>query len=134
MVLDMNAIPADLFGLPAHDVTAGAIHHDRWCSPYLCVRFPGLHGRVRIELEYWNPTMIDVPANAVALRVNHRAIDVRLDLQPEDIVTVRQEVDVEGELLLSLRSAGRCPPSTDDLRTIALVIRHLAVEPVSMDG
>lgn len=127
------AIAPGLFDLPSNHVTSGTVYHDGWCAPYLCVHFPTVIGRVRVGIEFWNPLMIDLNPNEVVVRANHRAIAVFPDLLPEQIQSVQQDLDVEpaGGLVLSIRSAGRCPPLAHDVRPLALVIRSLSVEPIS---
>lgn len=125
-----TVIPSSLFALPVHSVVSGTLYHDGWCTPYLCVHFPELHGHVQVELEFWNPTMIDMDPNDIVVRADHRAIAFYSNLLPEQIRSVRHDMDIQGDqgLFLSIRSAGRCPPSADDLRSLALVIRRLSVE------
>ncbi|AOH84404.1 hypothetical protein AWL63_10930 [Sphingomonas panacis] len=127
-----TAIAPGLFDLPPHLVTSGTIYHDAWCTPYLCIHFPDLIGRVRVTVEFWNPAMIDRNPNEVVIRLDHRAIAVFPDLMPEQIQGVQRDVDVgaEGGLVLSIRSAGRCPQLAHDIRPLALVIRNLTLEPM----
>lgn len=123
-------ISPSLFDLPVHHVVSGVLYHDGWCTPYFCVRFPELRGRVQVEVEFWNPSMVDLDPNDVVVRVDHRAIASFSNLVPEQIRSVQQNVDVQNGqgLFLSIRSAGRCPQSADDLRSLALVIRKLSVK------
>lgn len=125
-------IPPSLFQLPVHSVVSGTLYHDGWCSPYLCIHFPELHGRVQVEVEFWNPTMIDMDPNDIVVRVDHRAIASYSNLLPEQIRSVRHDVGVQAGrgLYLSIRSAGRCTQSADDLRSLALVVRQLSVEQI----
>ncbi len=127
-----NGIPPEQFALPPHSVTAGTLYPDGWCVPYLGIDFPGLRGLVRIDVEFWNPPMSDVDPNDVVIRANHRGIGAFRDLSPEQIESVQHEMIVgEGGLFLSIRSAGRRPPSGSDLRPLALIIRRLSVEQLS---
>jgi hypothetical protein len=123
-------ISPSLFDLPVHHVVSGTLYHDGWCTPYLCVQFPELRGRVRVDVEFWNPAMIDLDPNDVVVRADHRAIASFRNLLPEQIRSVQQDVDVQDGrgFFLSIRSAGRCPQSADDLRSLSLVIRQLSVE------
>lgn len=127
-----SLIAPELFDLPPHNVTSGTVYPDGWCVPYMCVHFPDIHGLVRINVEFWNPTMIDLVPNDVVIRANHRAIASFANLSPEQIEAVQHEMNVVGDrgLTISIRSAGRCPQSANDVRPLALVIRHLSVGPV----
>lgn len=127
-----TVIPPSLFQLPTHSVVSGTLYHDGWCTPYLCAHFPELRGHVQVEVEFWNPTMIDMDPNDIVVRADHRAIASYGNLLPEQIRSVRHDMNVQGSqgLYLSIRSAGRCPQSADDLRSLALVIRQLSVNQV----
>ena len=129
-------ISPSLFDLPVHHIVSGTLYHDGWCTPYLCVHFPELRGRVQVEVEFWNPPMVDLDPNDVVVRADHRAIASFGNLLPEQIRSIQHNVDVQDGrgLSLSIRSAGRCPQSVDDLRSLALVIRQLSVNPIQEEN
>lgn len=133
MTLIETVIAPELFDLPPHKITSGTVYHDAWCSPYVCIHFPTLRGLVRIGIEFWNPAMMDQNPNEVVVRANHRAIAVFPDLAPEQIESLEADVDASEQngVFLSVRSAGHCPQSPDDIRPLALVLRRLSVRAIA---
>ena len=116
--------------LPPHRVRHGTIYPDKWCSPYLAVEFPGLEGRIAIDLEIWNPEMDEFVENEVVIRSNHRLIRTET-MEPGDLrrVTLEQEaIAIDGHAFsVSIRSAKHFVPQPPDTRMLALVVRRFSI-------
>ena len=118
--------------LPPHRMRHGMLYPDKWSAPYVSVEFPDLAGRVRIEIEIWNPEMPDFDDNEVVFRANHRLIRREKGLRAGDLrrVVVDLEADpVDGQpFQFSFRSAAHFSPKLPDTRVLALIVRRFSVK------